>query len=84
MLLPIFDAALGPVLILSGITLLLGIATRYSLFVMGLIYTSLTLGLILIGQNSGVAWLGIHLMLVVMMLDRADNNKFEITGRWKV
>lgn len=82
--LKLYDAILGPSLILLGLTLLFGIASRCTLFAMGLLYTSLTFGLILINENSGVAWLAIHIALVAMMLLASKYNKFEITGRWKI
>ncbi len=54
-----FYVILGPSLIILGITLLLGIATRISLFLQGILYIILTIGLMLINQNDGVSWLGI-------------------------
>lgn len=82
--LKLYDAILGPSLIALGLMLLFGIATRCTLFAMGLLYASLTFGLILINENSGIAWLGIHIALVAMMLIFSKYNKFEITGRWKI
>jgi thiosulfate dehydrogenase [quinone] large subunit len=74
-----FYAVLGPMLILTGILLLLGVASRLSLFAMGLLYSALTVGLILIGQDAGVAWLGIHVGLVAFALTLADQNRFALT-----
>ncbi len=82
--LKLYDIILGPALILLGLALLVGFATRYTLFAMGLLYTSLTFGLILINENSGVAWLGIHIVLIALMLFYSKYNKFEITGQWKI
>jgi thiosulfate dehydrogenase (quinone) large subunit len=82
--LKIYDQILGPALIALGVTLLLGFATRFTLFAMGLLYTSLTVGLILINENSGVAWLAIHIALIALMLFQAKHNKLELTGRWKL
>ena len=73
---------LGPALILLGLTLLLGIATRFSLFAMGLLYTSLTFGLILLKQDAGVAWLAAHVILIVMALALAQYNRFTILKKW--
>jgi len=78
----LYDVILGPVLLIFGFTLLLGIATRFSLFAMGLIYTSLTFGLILIKQDAGVAWLGIHIIMVVMALVLAKHNRFAVMKKW--
>lgn len=78
----IYDIVLGPALIILGVTLLLGIATRISLFAMGLLYTSLTIGLILIKQDAGIAWLGIHMALIVMALALTKHNRFAILPKW--
>ena len=77
-----YYAMLGPVLILLGITLLLGICTRTSLFIMGLLYTSLTFGLILIAQDGGIAWLGTHILLIALALSMAKHNRLQIFSRF--
>lgn len=77
----VYDTILGPLLITLGIMLLLGICTRLTLFTMGLLYTSLTFGLILINQPSGIAWLGTHVILIVLMLLNAQYNRFEVGSR---
>jgi thiosulfate dehydrogenase [quinone] large subunit len=74
-----FYYALGPALILLGLTLLLGICTRVSLFAMGLIYAALTVGLILLKQDGGVAWLGTHILLVVAALVLVAHNRWTVT-----
>ncbi|MEO0454589.1 MAG: hypothetical protein AAFY98_10695 [Verrucomicrobiota bacterium] len=73
-----YNCILGPALILLGLGLLLGLATRISLLGMGLLYTSLTLGLILLNQSSGIAWLATHIILVVLMLLVAQHNRLEL------
>ena len=78
----LFDRMLGPFLIISGLMLLLGVGTRLSLFLQGLVYIALTIGLILIGQNDGVAWLGIHLALIAFALVLAKNNKLALLKKW--
>ncbi len=80
--LPLYDKILGPVLLILGITLLLGIANRVSLFLLGLLYISLTWGLILIKQDEGVSWLGVHMILIVMALAVAEHNRFTILKKW--
>lgn len=80
--LPVYDWILGPVLLLLGITILLGIGYRTSLFLLGLLYISLTWGLILIKQDDGVSWLGIHMILVVGALALAQHNRFAILKKW--
>ena len=77
-----YGALLGYVLIATGLMLVLGIATRTSLFIQGLIYISLTFGLILIKEDGGISWLAIHMLLVVAALRLAQHNRFALTKRW--
>ncbi len=77
-----FDRMLGPAFILTGIMLLLGLGTRVSLLAQGLIYVALTVGLVLIDQNDGVAWLGIHVALVAGAFVLAQNNRFVVLKKW--
>ena len=75
---------LGYALIALGVALLLGICTRATLFFMGLLYISLTWGFIILepsmGPNAaaGIAYLGVHIILIVGALLLADHNKFEL------
>ena len=78
----LYDMLLGPALLIMGLTLLLGIATRFTLFAMGLLYTSLTFGLILIKQDAGIAWLGTHIIMIVAALALAKYNRFAILKKW--
>lgn len=77
-----FDHLLGPALIVTGVMLLLGLGTRLSLFVQGLIYIALTVGLILIKQDDGISWLGIHVALVALALMLAKYNKLALLKKW--
>jgi thiosulfate dehydrogenase [quinone] large subunit len=77
-----FYAVLGPALIILGVTLLLGIFTRISLFLQGILYIVLTIGLMLINQNDGATFLGIHIVLVAMALVLVDNNRFALLKKW--
>ena len=80
--LPLYDKVLGPALIVLGLTILLGVAYRSSLFVLGLLYISLTWGLILIKQDDGVSWLGVHMILILGALALARHNRFAILNKW--
>ncbi len=80
--LPLYDKLLGPALIILGLTILLGVAYRSSLFVLGLLYISLTWGLILIKQDDGVSWLGVHMILILGALALARHNRFAILNKW--
>jgi len=77
-----FDHLLGPAFIITGVMLLLGLATRMSLFLQGLIYVALTIGLILIKQDDGISWLGIHIALVAFALTLVKHNQFALTKKW--
>lgn len=81
-MLPIYDMVLGPALLALGAAVLLGIFPRTTLFLLGLLYVSLTWGLILIAQDAGVAWLGIHIILIVMALAVAKHNRLCLIGKW--
>ncbi|MDR0532560.1 MAG: hypothetical protein LBH01_01245 [Verrucomicrobiales bacterium] len=74
-----FCWALGPLLIILGLTLLLGIKTRLSLAVQGVLYIMLTSGFILINQDAGIAWLGIHIVLIALALKWEKYNRLTIT-----
>jgi thiosulfate dehydrogenase [quinone] large subunit len=78
----LFDHLLGPALIATGVMLLFGLGTRVSLFVQGLIYMALTVGLILIHQDDGISWLGIHIALVAFALVLAKHNKLALLKKW--
>lgn len=45
---------------------------------MGILYTSLTFGLILIHQDSGIAWLGTHMLLIALALIYSDQDRFAL------
>jgi len=78
----LFDHLLGPVFILTGIMLLIGLGTRISLCVQALLYIALTVGLILIDKPDGITYLGVHIALVAFALALAKNNKLAIFKKW--
>jgi len=80
--LPLYDMILGPALLGLGLMILLGLFYRTSLFLLGLLYISLTWGLILIKQDDGVSWLGVHMILIVAALALAQHNRFSILKKW--
>jgi len=77
-----YGAILGPLLILLGLTLLLGVLPRITLFAMGIVYATLTVGLILLNEDGGVAWLGIHVILVVAALRLVGHDRGSLFPRW--
>jgi thiosulfate dehydrogenase (quinone) large subunit len=77
-----FDKMLGPTFILAGIMLLIGLGTRVSLLVQALLFVALTIGLVLIDQPDGVAYLGIHIGLVAAAFLIAEHNRFTVLKKW--
>jgi len=77
-----FDRMLGPVFILTGLMLLIGLGTRLSLLVQALLYVALTVGLVLIDQDAGVAYLGIHIGLVAAAFLLVQHNRFAVLKKW--
>jgi thiosulfate dehydrogenase (quinone) large subunit len=77
-----FDRMLGPAFILTGLMLLIGLGTRLSLLAQAALYIALTVGLVLIEQNDGVAYLGIHIGLVAGALLLAKYNRFAVLKKW--
>ncbi len=78
----ILYASLGPALIALGVMLLAGVGTRTSLVLQAVLYSVLSVGLMLINQQDGVAWLGIHIALVAMALALVDSNRFALCKKW--
>jgi thiosulfate dehydrogenase [quinone] large subunit len=80
--LTLFDRMLGPAFILTGIMLIVGLGTRVSLLVQGLLFIALTVGMVLIDQNDGVAYLGIHIGLVAAAFLLVQHNRFAVLKKW--
>ncbi|WP_058185968.1 hypothetical protein [Terracidiphilus gabretensis] len=78
----LFDRLLGPAFILAGVMLIIGLGTRLSLLVQAVLFLALTIGLILIDQNDGVAYLGIHIGLVSAAFLLAQHNRFVVLKKW--
>jgi thiosulfate dehydrogenase [quinone] large subunit len=77
-----FNYMLGPAFILTGIMLLIGLGTRISLIAQALLFIALTVGLVLIDQSDGVAWLGIHIGLVAGAFLLVKHNRFMVLKKW--
>ena len=77
-----FDRMLGPAFIVTGIMLIIGLGTRLSLIAQGVLFIALTVGLVLIDQNDGVAYLGIHIALVAGAFLLVEHNRFVVLKKW--
>jgi thiosulfate dehydrogenase (quinone) large subunit len=71
-----FAYSLGFVLTILGAALLLGLKTRVTLFVAGLVYVGLSFGLMAVQEGEGVAWLGIHVGLIAGALLLVRHNRY--------
>lgn len=80
--LTLFDKMLGPAFIITGLMLIIGLGTRISLLVQGLLFIALTVGLVLIDANDGVAYLGIHIALVAAAFILARHNRYVVLRKW--
>jgi thiosulfate dehydrogenase (quinone) large subunit len=69
-----FAMTLGYVLTVLGAALLLGVKSRLTLIVMGLVYVGLSFGMMAVQESEGIAWLAIHVGLIVgaLLLVRYD------------
>jgi thiosulfate dehydrogenase [quinone] large subunit len=71
-----FAMLLGYLLVILGVGLLLGLKTRATLFVTGLVYIGLSFGLMAVQEAEGIAWLAIHVGLIAGALLLVRHNRF--------
>ncbi len=72
--------SLGYALILVGVMVLLGIKSKISLILSGLLFLSLSLGLMAVADNEGIVFLGIHVGLTCAALFLVEHSRLVI---WK-
>jgi thiosulfate dehydrogenase (quinone) large subunit len=70
--------SLGYVLLVLGAALLLGVKTRATLILTGLLYVSLAFGLMVVQENEGVAWLGVYVGLIAGALVLVRHDRFAL------
>lgn len=80
-MLDLYSGVLGYILILLGVLLLLGALPRISLVASGLVYVSLSVGLILLNESGGIAWLATHMILVALALVLVKYNRFAVFNK---
>jgi thiosulfate dehydrogenase (quinone) large subunit len=77
-----FADSVGYLLLVLGAALLLGIKSRATLVLTGLLYVGLSFGLMAVQENEGVAWLAIHVILIVGALLLVRHDRFALwSGR---
>jgi thiosulfate dehydrogenase [quinone] large subunit len=73
-----FAHSLGYLLIALGVLLLLGVKTRCTLLITGLLYVGLSFGLMAVQESEGVAWLGMHVAMFAFALVLVRYNRFAL------
>ena len=73
-----FAHSLGWILLVLGMGLLLGIKTRITLVLTGLIYLGLSFGLMAVQESDGVAWLGMHVLMISAALVIVRHDRFAV------
>jgi len=73
-----FAFFLGYLLIVLGLAVLLGIKTRLALIGLGLLWVSLSFGLMAVQENEGVAWLGVYVGMNAAALLLVRHNRFAL------
>ncbi len=73
-----FAESLGYLLIVLGALVLLGIKTRATLLLTGLVYVGLSFGLMAVQENEGVAWLAIYVGLIAGALALVRFDRFAL------
>ena len=73
-----FAMTLGYVLTALGGLLILGVKSRLTLFVTGLVYVGLAFGLMAVQEQQGTAWLGIYVGLIAGALVLARHDRLAL------
>ncbi len=73
-----FAHASGYVLLILGALLLLGIKSRLTLTLTGVLYVALAFGLMAVQEQQGVAWLGIYVALIAGALVLVRHDRFAL------
>ena len=75
-----FALPLGYILTILGLALLLGIKSRATLFLTGLVYVGLSFGLMAVQEGEGVAWLAVQVLMFAVALVFVRHNRFALWG----
>lgn len=81
-MLDLYAGVLGYVLLILGVMLLIGALPRISLLASGLMYISLSVGLVLLNESGGVAWLATHMILIALAALLVKYNRFAIGNKF--
>lgn len=75
-----FAMPLGYLLIAFGLAILLGVKTRCALLLGGLLYVSLSFGLMAVQEGEGVAWIGMQILMFAFALTLVRHNRFALVA----
>jgi len=67
-------------LVIVGLTSILGIFTRFSLLLGGLLFVSLSFGIMALPDDKDAVWLGIQVAITAFALITASENKLSVDG----
>ena len=76
----LYAHSLGYLLIVIGAAIILGIKTRVSLVLMGLVYLGLAFGLMAVQESQGTAWLATYIALTAGALLLVRHDRFRLWG----
>ena len=74
----LFAMSLGYLLTILGLAILLGLKTRLTLFVAGLLYVGLGFGLMAVQEGEGVAWIGMQVLMFAAALVLVRHERFAL------
>ena len=74
-----FAVALPYLLLFFGVFLILGILPRLSLFMAGIIFMLLSIGLMSLPDAEGIMYLGVHVGLVAVAMCLVRHSRFNLT-----
>jgi thiosulfate dehydrogenase [quinone] large subunit len=73
-----FALPLGYILVVLGVAILLGLKSRVSLFLGGLLYVGLSFGLMAVQEGEGVAWLSAQVLMFAFALCLVRHDRFAL------
>ena len=73
-----FALPLGYLLTILGLALILGLKSRATLFITGLLYVGLGFGLMAVQEGEGVAWIGMQVLMFAVALVLVRNERFAL------
>lgn len=74
----LFAFSIGYALTAIGLAVLLGVKSRISLTLCGLVYVALSFGLMAVQEAEGIAWLAVHIGLIAGALILVRHDRFAL------